>query len=79
MKQSVKKQSRNTKLLLFVDSAVGQTDLLVMKQFSLLEIISTGMQLAAHHVVVDLPESSMLLTQLHFQTPTGTHLLLVEC
>jgi len=40
-------------------------DLLVMKQFSLLEIISTAVLLAA--VVVDLLESSMLLTQATLQ------------
>ena len=48
-----------------------------MKQFSLLEIISTVVLLAI--VVVDLLESSMLLTQLHFKLPTGAHLLLMEC
>jgi len=48
-----------------------------MKQFSLLEIISTAVLLAI--VVVDLLESSMLLTQLHFKLPTGAHLLLMEC
>jgi len=47
-----------------------------MKQFSLLEIISTVVLLAI--VVVDLLESSMPLTQLHFKLPTGAHLLLME-
>jgi len=49
-----------------------------MKQFSLLEIISTAV-LLANVVVVDLLESSMLLTQLHFNLLTGAHLLLMEC
>jgi len=49
----------------------------VMKQFSLLEIISTAV-LLANVVVVDLLESSMLLTQLHFNLLTGAHLLLME-
>jgi len=48
-----------------------------MKQFSSMEITSTVVLLAV--VVVDLPESSMLLTQLHFKSLTGAHLLLVEC
>jgi len=48
-----------------------------MKQFSLLEIICTAVLLAI--VVVDLLESSMLLTKLHFKLPTGAHLLLMEC
>jgi len=47
-----------------------------MKQFSLLEIISTVVLLAI--VVVDLLESSMLLTQLHFKLPTGAHMPLME-
>jgi len=47
-----------------------------MKQFSLLEIISTVVLLAI--VVVDLLESSMPLTQLHFKLPTGSPLLLME-
>jgi len=47
-----------------------------MKQFSLLEIISTVVLLAI--VVVDLLESSMLLTQLHFKLLTGAHLLLMQ-
>jgi len=34
---------------------------------------------AASYVVVNLRESSMLLTQLHFKLPTGAHLLLMEC
>jgi len=50
----------------------------VMKQFSLLEIISTAVLLANVVVVVDLLESSMLLTQLHFNLLTGAHLLLME-
>jgi len=52
-----------------------------MKQFSLLEIASTVVLLAdvVVVVVVDLPESSMLLTQLHFKLPTGAHMPLVEC
>jgi len=49
----------------------------VMRQFSLIENISTVVLLAI--VVVDLLESSMLLTQLHFKLPTGAHLLLMEC
>jgi len=48
-----------------------------MRQFSLIENISTVVLLAI--VVVDLLESSMLLTQLHFKLPTGAHLLLMEC
>jgi len=49
-----------------------------MKQFSLIEIISTCS--AASYVVVDLSrESSMLLTELHFNVPTGAHLPLMEC
>jgi len=47
-----------------------------MKQFSLIEIISIAVPLAI--VVVDLLESSMLLTQLHFNLPPGAHLLLME-
>ena len=51
-----------------------------MKQFSLLEIVSTAVLLAnVVVVVVDLLEPSMSLTQLHFKLPTGAHLLLVEC
>jgi len=50
-----------------------------MKQFSLLEIISTAVLLAnVVVVVVDLLESSTLLTQLHFNVLTGAHLLLME-
>jgi len=49
-----------------------------MKQFSLLEVVSTVV-LHASCVVVDLLESSMLLTQLHFKPPTAAHLLLMEC
>jgi len=54
-----------------------------MKQFSLLEIISTAVLLAnvvvvVVVVVVDLLESSMLLTQLHFKLPTGAHMPLME-
>jgi len=55
---------------------VVQRDLFVMKQFSLIEIISTAVLLVI--VVVDLLESSMLLTQLHFKLPPGAHLLLME-
>jgi len=50
-----------------------------MEQFSLLEIISTVVLLAnVVVVVVDLLESSMLLTQLHFKLPTGAHMPLME-
>jgi len=49
----------------------------VMKQFSLIEIISTAVLLA--NVVVDLLESSMLLTQLHFKLLTGAHMPFMEC
>ena len=49
----------------------------LMKQFSLIEIMSTVVLLAT--VIVDLLESSMLLTQLHFKLHTGAHLLLMEC
>jgi len=55
-------------------------DLLVVQKISLLEIISTTVLLAnVVVVVVDLLESSMLLTQLHFNLLTGAHLLLMEC
>jgi len=55
----------------------------LMKQFSLIEIISTVVLLAIVVVVVvlllwNLLESSMLLTQLHFNLFTGAHLLLME-
>jgi len=50
-----------------------------MKQFSLLEIASTAVLPAnVVVVVVDLLESSMLLTQLHFNLPTGAHMPLME-
>jgi len=48
----------------------------LLKQISYIEIISTVVLLA--NVVVDLLESSMLLTQLHFNLLTGAHLLLME-
>jgi len=48
----------------------------VVQKISLIEIISTAVLLAI--VVVDLLESSMLLTQLHFNLFTGAHLLLME-
>ena len=48
----------------------------LMKQFNLIEIISTVVLLLA--MVVDLLESSMLLTQLHFHLFTGAHLPLME-
>jgi len=52
---------------------------LLMKQFSLLEIASTAVLPAnVVVVVVDLLESSMLLTQLHFNLPTGAHMPLME-
>jgi len=55
-------------------------DLLVVQKISLLEIISTAVLLAnVVVVVVDLLESSMLLTQLHFKLPTGAHMPLMEC
>jgi len=51
----------------------------LVKQISLLEIISTVVLLAmVVVVVVDLLESSMLLTQLHFKLPTGAHMPLME-
>jgi len=54
-------------------------DLLVVQKISLIEIISTVVLLAIVVVVaVDLLESSMLLTQLHFKLPTCAHLLLME-
>jgi len=49
----------------------------VVQKISLLEIISTAV-LLANVVVVDLLESSMLLTQLHFKLPTGAHMPLME-
>jgi len=50
-----------------------------VKQISLLEIVSTAALLAmVVVVVVDLLESSMLLTQLHFKLPTGAHMPLME-
>jgi len=49
----------------------------LVKQISLLEIVSTAAVLLA--VVVESLESSMLLAKLHFKLPTGAHLLLVEC
>jgi len=52
----------------------------VVQKISLLEIVSTVVLLAnVVVVVVDLPESSMLLTQLHFKLPTGAHMPLMEC
>jgi len=56
-------------------------DLLVVQKISLIEIVSTVVLLAnvVVVVVVDLLESSMLLTQLHFNLFTGAHLPLVEC
>ena len=48
----------------------------LVKQISLLEIISTVVLLLA--MVVDLLESSMLLTQLHFNLFIGAHLPLME-
>jgi len=52
----------------------------LMKQFSLLEIISPAVLLAnVVVVVVDLLESSMLLTQLHFKLPTGAPMPLFSC
>jgi len=57
-----------------------ETPACLMKQFSLLEIMSTAVLLAiVVVVVVDLLKSSMLLTQLHFKMLTGAHLLLMEC
>jgi len=49
----------------------------LLKQISYVDDISTVVLLAT--VVVDLLESSMLLTQLHFNLFTGAHLPLVEC
>jgi len=56
-------------------------DPLVVQKISLIEIISTVVLLAnvVVVVVVDLLESSMLLTQLHFNMFTGAHLSLMEC
>jgi len=52
----------------------------VVQKISLLEIVSTAVLLAnVVVVVVDLLESSMLLTQLHFKLPTGAHMPLMEC
>jgi len=48
----------------------------LVKQISLLEIISTATVLLA--MVWNLLESSMLLAKLHFKLPTGAHLLLME-
>jgi len=53
-------------------------DPLVVQKISLLEITSAAVLLANVVVVVDLLESSMLLTQLHFKLLTGPHLLLME-
>jgi len=51
----------------------------LLKQISLIEIVSTVVLLAI--VVVDLSGvfHCMLLTKLHFKLPTGAHLLLMEC
>jgi len=52
----------------------------VVQKISLLEIVSTAVLLAnVVVVVVDLLESSMLLTQLHFKLPIGAHMPLAEC
>jgi len=48
----------------------------LVKQISLLEIVSTAAVLLA--MVVESLESSMLLAKLHFKLPTGAHLLLME-
>ena len=54
-------------------------EIYLLKQISLLEITSTVVLLAnVVVVVVDLLESSMLLTQPHFKLPTGAHMPLVE-
>ena len=54
-------------------------DPLVVQKISLTEIISAVVLLAnVVVVVVDLLESSMLLTQLCFNLLTGAHLLLME-
>jgi len=54
-------------------------DLLVMKQFSLIEIISTATVLLAMVVESSRVFHAAVLTQLHFKLLTGAHLLLMEC
>ena len=52
----------------------------MVQKISLLDITSTVVLLAnAVVVVVDLLESSVLLTQLRFNLFTGAHVPLVEC
>jgi len=51
----------------------------LVKQISLLEIISTATVLLAVVVESSRVFNSMLLAKLHFKLPTGAHLLLMEC